>query len=167
MGDNSVLTRTLVSTLVLALLCSACQKREPAAAAPAAKPAQVDATRIVQADQDPGNWLSHGRTYSEQRFTPLDADQRRQRQQLGLAWFADLDTQRGQEATPLVIDGVMYVTSAWSKVLAHRRGDRQALWEYDPKCRAKPACKRVLRRRQSRRRGVERQGLSSARSTAG
>jgi quinohemoprotein ethanol dehydrogenase len=72
--------------LVLALFCSACQKREPAAAAPAAgKFAQVDATRIVQADQDPGNWLSHGRTYSEQRYSPLAKIDAGNVRQLGLA----------------------------------------------------------------------------------
>ena len=117
MGD-SVLTRTLVPTLVLALACSACQKREPAAAAPAAKPAQVDATRLLQADQDPGNWVTHGRTYSEQRYSPLAKIDAGNVKQLGLAWFLDLDTHRGQEATPLIIDGTLYSTSAWSKVQA-------------------------------------------------
>ena len=129
-----MLTRTLVSTLMLALACSACQKREPAAAAPAAKPAQVDATRIVQADQEPGNWLTHGRTYSEQRYQPA---RRRSTtanvEQLGLAWYADLDTDRGQEATPLVVDGVLYTTSAWSKVQRlSTRATGKLLWNYDP-----------------------------------
>jgi len=36
-------------------------------------PAAVDAARLTAADKDPGNWMSHGRTYSEQRFSPLDA----------------------------------------------------------------------------------------------
>jgi hypothetical protein len=38
---------------------------------PAAKPANVDADRILNADREPGNWMTHGRTYSEQRFSPL------------------------------------------------------------------------------------------------
>ena len=96
-----MLKQTLVPALVLALACSACQKREPAtAAAPAAKRAQVDATRIVQADQDAGNWVTHGRTYSEQRYSPLTKIDAGNVRQLGLAWFLDLDTHRGQEATP-------------------------------------------------------------------
>jgi len=114
-----VRTRTLVPTILLALACSACQKHEPAATTTPAKPAaQVDATRIVQADQDPGNWLTTGRTYSEQRYSPLTKIDAGNVKQLGLAWFVDLDTHRGQEATPLVIDGVLYSTSAWSKVQA-------------------------------------------------
>ena len=52
--------------------------------------------------------------------------------QLGLAWFADLETNRGQEATPLVIDGVMYVSTAWSMVKAFDAKTGALLWSYDP-----------------------------------
>src|SRR5258708_19810759 len=52
--------------------------------------------------------------------------------QLGLAWFADLDTNRGQQATPLVIDGVMYVSTAWSMVKAYDAASGKLLWSYDP-----------------------------------
>jgi alcohol dehydrogenase (cytochrome c)/quinohemoprotein ethanol dehydrogenase len=61
----------------------------------------------------------HGRTYDEQRFSPLTAIQTDNVKDLGLSWFVDLDTHRGQEATPLVVDGVMYVSTAWSKVKAY------------------------------------------------
>ena len=129
-----MLTRTLAATLLLTIACSACQKQEPAAIAnTAVKPAQVDAARIVQADQDPGNWLTHGRTYSEQRFSPLAKIDASNVKQLGLAWSVDLDTHRGQEATPLIIDGVLYSTSAWSKVQAINAASGNLLWQYDPK----------------------------------
>ncbi len=52
--------------------------------------------------------------------------------QLGLAWFADFDTRRGQESTPLVIDGVIYVTTAWSKVYAFDAKTGQAAVEVRP-----------------------------------
>ncbi len=52
---------------------------------------------------------------------------------LGLAWFADYDTNRGQEATPLFIDGVLYVSTAWSKVKAYDARTGKLLWAYDPK----------------------------------
>ena len=86
--------------------------------------ANVDATRLTEADKDPGNWMTYGRTYSEQRFSPLARITADNVKQLGLAWYADLDTNRGQEATPLVIDGVLYVSTAWSMVKAYRRQDR-------------------------------------------
>ncbi|HKQ16704.1 MAG TPA: hypothetical protein VJT80_25020, partial [Steroidobacteraceae bacterium] len=126
--------RTLVPAIAFVVACSACQKHEePAAKAAAKPPAQVDAARIVQADQDPGNWLTVGRTYSEQRFSPLAKIDAGNVKQLGLAWFLDLDTHRGQEATPLIIDGVLYSTSAWSKVQAIDAASGKLLWQYDPK----------------------------------
>lgn len=92
----------------------------------------VDASRISGADQEPGNWLTYGRTYDEQRFSPLKQINDQSVGQLGLAWFVDLDTRRGQEATPIVIDGVMYFTTAWSKVFAVRAATGEKLWSYDP-----------------------------------
>jgi alcohol dehydrogenase (cytochrome c)/quinohemoprotein ethanol dehydrogenase len=105
----------------------------PAPDEPAQRPpAAVDAARLIAADTEPGQWLSHGRTYGEQRFSPLDEINRQTVGELGLAWFADLDTRRGQEATPLVADGVLYVSTAWSKVKAYDAATGAALWSYDP-----------------------------------
>src|SRR5688572_20633162 len=81
-------------------------------------PAAVSASRLAAADSEPGQWMSHGRTYDEQRFSPLKQISTENVKDLGLAWFVDLDTWRGQEATPLVVDGTMYVSTAWSKVKA-------------------------------------------------
>ncbi|MFM1887161.1 MAG: Quinohemoprotein alcohol dehydrogenase [Pseudomonadota bacterium] len=97
--------------------------------------ADVDAERLLQADA-PGNagqWMSHGRDYNEHRFSPLTSITTDNVSQLGLAWYADFDTRRGQESTPLVIDGVLYVTTAWSKVYAFDAKTGQQLWKYDPK----------------------------------
>ena len=95
-------------------------------------PANVDAKRIASADTDPANWVTYGRTYSEQRFSPLTRITASNAKQLGLAWYADLDSVRGQEATPLVIDGVLYVSVAWSIVKAFNAQTGQLLWTYDP-----------------------------------
>jgi quinohemoprotein ethanol dehydrogenase len=93
----------------------------------------VDEARIIRADDEPGNWLTYGRTYNEQRFSPLKEINAKNIGQLGLAWFHDLDTRRGQEATPIVVDGVMYFTTAWSKVFALNAATGALLWSYDPK----------------------------------
>ena len=95
----------------------------------------VDGERIANADAEPGNWLSYGRTYSEQRYSPLKRINDKNAQNLGLAWFADLDTNRAQEATPLVVDGVMYVSTAWSLVKAYEARTGKLLWAYDPQVR--------------------------------
>src|SRR5690606_36728373 len=84
------------------------------------------------ADQEPGNWMSTGRDYNEQRFSPLDQINRDTVNQLGLAWYADIDTSRGQEATPIVVDGALYVTTAWSMVKAYDARTGQLLWAFDP-----------------------------------
>ncbi len=122
-----------VSALACGVALVACGRKtdtpRPAAAPPAA---QVDAARIVAADAH--HWLSHGRTYDEQRFSPLDTIDVGNVAQLGLAWWFDLDTaHRVQESTPLVIDGVMYVTSAWSKLFALDARTGKQLWAFDPK----------------------------------
>jgi quinohemoprotein ethanol dehydrogenase len=124
--------RRLVVLAVMALmLCFAAGAIEPTRAAGPA--ANVDATRIAGADQDPANWLTYGRTYSEQRFSPLARITADNVQQLGLAWYADFDSNRGQEATPLIIDGVMYVSTAWSVVRAFDAKTGRPLWSYDPR----------------------------------
>ncbi len=92
----------------------------------------IDNVRLVNAGDDPANWITHGKTYSEQRYSPLDQINRETVGELGLAWFADMDTARGQEATPLVMDGKLYVTSAWSKVFAFDAATGEPLWSYDP-----------------------------------
>jgi quinohemoprotein ethanol dehydrogenase len=122
----------VLAFLTLSLLGSGCQKKTEESAG-SLTPKLVDDAYLVTADQDKGNWLTHGRTYSEQRFSPLDKINSDTVKQLGLAWSLDLDTHRGQEATPLVIDGVMYSTSAWSKVQSIDAATGKLLWQYDPK----------------------------------
>ncbi len=99
----------------------------------AAKAANVDDKRLLAADADGANWLSYGRTYDEQRFSPLTKINDANVGKLGLQWSFDLDTARGQEATPIVVDGVLYVSTAWSMVKAFDAATGKPLWAYDPK----------------------------------
>ena len=105
---------------------SSAETQPPAAAA-------VTAKRLLAADTEPGQWLSGGRTLDEQRFSPLARINIDTVGKLGLAWYADFDTNRGQEATPLAIDGALYVSTAWSKVKAFDARTGKLLWAYDPK----------------------------------
>lgn len=97
------------------------------------RPGWSSEARIVGADSEPGNWLVTGRDYGDTRFSPLRAINDGNVAQLRLAWYYDLDTHRGQEATPVAVDGVLYTTSAWSKVQAFRATDGKLLWQFDPK----------------------------------
>lgn len=101
----------------------------------------VDGKRIIAADDNPGEWLTHGRTYGEQRFSPLEKISTSTVRDLGLAWSFDLPENRGIEATPLVADGVMYTTSSWSIVRAFDAKTGELLWEYDPKVPRKTGVK--------------------------
>jgi quinohemoprotein ethanol dehydrogenase len=111
--------------------------------------AAVDDARLRNADREPHNWLTYGNTYSEQRFSKLDQINPRTVSKLAPAWSFDFDTNRGQETTPIVVDGVMYATSAWSKVYALNAKTGKQIWHYDPQvpgsAGAKPCCDVVNR----------------------
>ncbi|MGH9222181.1 MAG: PQQ-dependent dehydrogenase, methanol/ethanol family, partial [Vicinamibacterales bacterium] len=115
------------------LIVAGCGKQPEPAPVTTAKPtALLDAARL-SAPAD-GEWLTYGRTYDEQRFSPLTKVDAGNVAQLSLAWSYDLDTvHRVQESTPLVIDGVMYVTSAWSKLFALDSRTGKEIWRFDPK----------------------------------
>ncbi len=135
MAQNRVSLIAFILALAVAIFCapSSLPAQQSRKAATNQKPADVNGARIVQANREPGNWLTHGRTYSEQRFSPLKAINDRNVGRLKLAWYYDLKTPRGQEATPLVVDSVMYFTTAWSRVVAVQAATGKPLWTYDPK----------------------------------
>jgi quinohemoprotein ethanol dehydrogenase len=92
----------------------------------------VDDAALRAAGQDSGDWLTYGRTYDEQRFSSLKEINEQTVGKLGLTWSYDLATLRGLEATPLVQDGVLYTSSAWSLVYAFDARTGKLLWQYDP-----------------------------------
>ncbi len=116
----------------LASLLVACSSSEPPVAQAPVMPANVTKARVIAADKEPGNWMAHGRTYSEQRYSPLNQINAENVKDLGMAWHYDLGDTRGIEATPIVVDGVMYVTGGWSKVFALDAKTGEEIWAYDP-----------------------------------
>jgi PQQ-dependent dehydrogenase (methanol/ethanol family) len=108
---------SLVVVLV-ALACAACSSSGDKAQGSAA-------TGFV-------NWSTHGADSAETRFSPLTQVTSKNVQQLGLAWSYDLNSTRGVEATPLVVDGIMYVTAPWSVVHAIDARSGKGLWTFDP-----------------------------------
>jgi quinohemoprotein ethanol dehydrogenase len=96
-------------------------------------PAAVNQERYENSINEPGQWMTYGGTWKEQRFSPLDQINESNVDRLGLAWYAELGTRRGVEATPLFIDGVLYNISAWSVTTAYDAVTGEELWTYDPK----------------------------------
>ncbi|HSV52755.1 MAG TPA: PQQ-dependent dehydrogenase, methanol/ethanol family [Burkholderiaceae bacterium] len=79
------------------------------------------------------DWPSYGLDYAETRFSKLKQIDTANAKELGLVWSYNLESTRGVEATPLVVDGIMYVTASWSVVHAVDVRTGQRIWSYDPK----------------------------------
>jgi quinohemoprotein ethanol dehydrogenase len=92
---------------------------------------KVDAA-LLTSGGDGSDWAMTGFNYAEQRYSPLTQVNAGNVARLGLAWFADLPDARGQEATPVIVDGQMFVTGPWSKVFAYDATTGRTLWEFDP-----------------------------------
>jgi quinohemoprotein ethanol dehydrogenase len=125
MGPMRLGTRVVMAALALASGSGAVMSR--GADTP---PARVDGKRMRAPEA--GQWMSYGRTWDEQRFSPLKQINDANVQKLGLAWYADLDTYRGIESTPLMVDGVLYNVSVFNVVTAYDARTGKKLWTHDP-----------------------------------
>lgn len=92
----------------------------------------VQDQQIASVDDNTGDWLTYGRNYGEERFSPLGQITKENVGQLGLAWSLNLGTKRGIEGTPLVVDGIMFLSGPWSIVYAIDTRKGKILWTYDP-----------------------------------
>ncbi len=92
----------------------------------------IDDARINNAGAEPGNWLAHGRTYEEQRHSPLQQINRDTVDRLGLVWYRDMGTNRALESTPIVVDDTLFLTSTWSVVHAIDATSGEVRWTYNP-----------------------------------
>jgi len=139
-----------VLVVLLTASLTACSDRSGQAAGKEQREyAQVDQARLVNADAEPQNWFTTGRTLGEQRYSPLDQIDAGNVKRLGFAWEYDLRTRRGLEATPVVIDGVLFTSSTWSKVYALDAKTGRELWSFDPQVPgewARNACCDVVNR---------------------
>ena len=94
--------------------------------------AAVDDEALINAGLQGDDWLTYGRSYAEQRHSPLTQINRDSLSDLGLAWTIDLGTKRGIQSTPLVVDGIMYLTGPWSILYAIDVRKGELLWTFDP-----------------------------------
>ena len=120
-GQETMKTLSILGALTASLLLAACH--------PGPKAGKVDAARLTGAASDGSNWMSYGRTYDEQRYSPLTQVNLDTVSKLGVAWHHEFDTDRGQEATPVVVDGVLYTTAGTRRaVVALNAVTGELLW---------------------------------------
>lgn len=98
----------------------------------AAASRRVDQSFVVNNAAGTPDWPVVGVDYAETRYSRLDQINTANVKDLGLAWSYNLESTRGVEATPVVVDGVMYVSASWSVVHAIDARTGQKLWTYDP-----------------------------------
>ena len=105
--------------------------------------------RLLNADIENESWPLHGRTYDESRFSPLNDINDSNVADLGVLWTFETGTNRGHETTPIVVDGVMFITAPWSMVFALDARTGEEIWSFDPevdKAWARNACCDVVNR---------------------
>lgn len=94
--------------------------------------AEVDSARLDRAGGEPENWLTYYGTYESWRYSPLDQINRSNIEQLRPVWaFESGVTDGGLQAAPLVVDGTMYVSTAWNHVFALDAATGEQIWRYD------------------------------------
>jgi len=162
-GATNARARTACQALALTVAgawlvaCGGDEAAEPAApdappsltapeGAPAPPPATtgaaaVDDARLRGAAGEADNWLAHGRDQAEQRFSPLTQVNDGNVARLVRAWRFETGLTRGHEATPIVVDGRMFLTGSWSVVFALDAKTGELLWRHDPQVPRETAVK--------------------------
>ncbi len=124
-----------LAAIVLAALVAACGRQaaeKPVDAAPTTSFGAIDKQRLLAADQAPGDWLTSGRDFGKTHFSPLNQITRENAGRLGFAWHYETRTNRGLEATPIVVDGIMYTSGVTGRVYALHADTGEQLWAFDP-----------------------------------
>ena len=111
-----------MKTLVLAIV--------PLLLVAASVPGQVPYERILDAASEPGSWLTYSGTYRSQRYSTLDQIHRENVESLQTAWMYQIRARHKFEVSPLVVDGVMYITEPPSDVTALDLRTGRPIWSY-------------------------------------
>ena len=93
---------------------------------------EVNDHRLINAGREPEQWLAYGQTFEEQRFSQLTQINRETISNLGLAWYRPFGERHRLQGTPLVVDGVMFVSNSWNETYALDASSGKELWRFDP-----------------------------------
>ena len=133
-----------LALLVLAILASPATSQHETGTAPPPPPAETSLARAVTADvtlgdaqlrnagRDDDNWLLYGRTYDNQRFSPLNAINSVNVRQLAPTAIIQTGVLGPLEVSPIMVNGILYVVTASDHVRAYDAVNGHILWSYDP-----------------------------------
>src|SRR5204863_8144548 len=109
--------------------------------------AQVPYERILRSNQEPQNWLTHSGNYNSQRYSTLSQISPENVKNMELQWIFQARSLEKFEATPIVVDGVMYTVEAPNNIVALDAATGRVFWtfNYTPAQTARPCCGRVNR----------------------
>jgi hypothetical protein len=110
----------------LALVLAACGDGAPT------RFGEIDQARVLAADSQPEDWLTSGRDAGKTHFSPLRQVNQATVGRLGFAWAYETGTNRVLEATPIVVDGVMYASGPMGRVWALDARNGREIWRFDP-----------------------------------
>jgi quinohemoprotein ethanol dehydrogenase len=130
--------RVVYALGIAALLCALAAQygefaRASGAQAKARAYGQIDQKRLLDADKHPGDWLTTGRDFGKGHYSPLTQINKENVSRLGFAWDYHTHTDRGLEATPVVVDGVMYTSGSGGKAYALDARTGKEIWAFDPR----------------------------------
>ncbi len=114
---------------------------------PSSAAAQVSFDRLLRADEEPENWLTYSGSYKSQRHSQLDQITPANVTDLELRWVFQARSLEVFQATPLVVDGIMYLVEPTNTVVALDAKLGRVFWtyEYTPSRAARPCCGAVNR----------------------
>jgi len=128
---SALATIALASVLGLAVFCGA-SAQDATPDRIKAVTSKVDSDFIKANAATSKDWPTIGLDYAETRFSKLNQINAGNVKDLGLVWSYNLESSRGVEATPVVVDGIMYQTASWSLVHAIDARSGKKLWSFDP-----------------------------------
>src|SRR5688500_9900633 len=118
-----------------------------AAATSLSAQSQVTWERLLHADREPHNWLSYSATVNNHRYSGLTQITPANVKNLQQQWIWQARSLEKFEATPLVVDGVMYTVEAPNNIVALDAATGRPFWtfNYTPAPEGRPCCGRVNR----------------------
>src|SRR5688572_676219 len=114
------MTKKKLAPLAVTMMCGLLPMlpKPSAAVFPTQPVADVTTARLLNANREPGEWLTGGRDYRQSYYSPLTGINKQNIRELGFAWAYDIDDSRQLQATPIVVDGMMYTSGTGGKVYA-------------------------------------------------